>query len=405
MRTVSESTTRSAFDRRRDLRWRGALDVLGVLRREPGITRAALRQRSGLSSSSAAEITARLRDLALLHEAAAPVTGRGRPTTVLGAHPRGPLVLAVDLRHEDWRLALAGLDGRLEHAGAGRHRRRDPPSVLRALGSAIRAVRARQRKRVRVVSVAVAGTVQDHHLVQAATLGWGSVDLGGLLRGAGLPLLIGNNATLAGVAEARGGAGASARVVLHLTVEVGIGGILVVGGDPVTGATGAGGEFGHVPFGGPHLECPCGARGCWDILVDGRALARHLGDAEPANARTYARAVLDRASTDRAARRAVEACAAALGTGAAGLVNALDPDVVTLGGLAVGLQQTAPGSFRRAYLAGLMTFRRQRPPEVKPAFHGEEGALQGAAEVGLDLVLTEAGLASWARTLAKAASE
>jgi predicted NBD/HSP70 family sugar kinase len=382
--------------RRRDLRWRGALDILGVVRRDPGITRAALARRAGLSTGSAADITARLRELALLRESPAPVSGRGRPTTVLGAHPRGPLVLAVDLRHEDWRLALAGLDGRLDHVASGRHRRRDPRTVLGALGAAIAALRARHRDRIRVVSVAVAGTVQQQQLVQASTLGWGEVDLRPLLRGATLPLLVGNDATLAGVAEARGGAGVDARAVLHLIVEVGIGGILVVDGNPVVGATGAGGEFGHVPLGGSELRCPCGARGCWDIQVDGRAMARHLGKRAPANARSFARAVLGRAASDRAARRAVDMCAAALGSGTAGLVNALDPDVVTLGGLAMPLHQAAPRSFQRAYTSGLMAFRRRRPPEVRHAFHGEDGILQGAAEVGIDVILTEAGLAAWA---------
>lgn len=388
------TSTRS--ERRRDLRWRGALDVLAVVRREPGITRAALALRAGLSSGSATDIAARLRELALLQESPAPVTGRGRPTTVLGAHPEGPLVVVVDLRQEDWRLAVAGLDGRLQHLGAGRHARRDPRSVLNDLGAAIDAARERFRDRVRAVSVAVAGTVQEQQLVQATTLGWGRVDLGALLRGAALPLRVGNDATLAGVAEARTGVAARARAVLHLMVEVGIGGILVVGGDPVTGATGAGGEFGHVPLGDRRLRCPCGARGCWDLLVDGRAMARHLGDPPPANARTYARAVLDRAAHDRPARRAVTACAASLGAGVAALVNALDPDIITLGGLAAPIRAAAPRAFQAAYLSGLMAFRRRLPPEVKPASHGEDGALQGGAEIGLDAILTEEGLEAWA---------
>ena len=60
------------------------------------------------------------------------------------------------------------------------------------------------------------------------------------------------------------------------------------------------------------------------------------------------------------------------------------------------LHETSPRAFRRAYLAGLMTFRREHPPEVRTAFHGEDGALHGAAEVGLDAVLTEGGMARWA---------
>ncbi len=382
---------------RRDLRWRGALEVLAAVRREPGVTRAALARGTGLSTGSAAEIVARLRALALVREGPAPVAGRGRPTTVLGAHPGGPVVLAVDLRHEDWRLALAGLDGRLEPVASGRHQRRDPRSVLGAIAGAVARARARWPGRVRALSVAVAGVVQGDRLAQAATLGWGAIDLRPLLGRAPLPLLAGNDATLAGVAEARAGAAREARAVLHLTVEVGLGGILVVGGVPASGATGAGGEFGHLPLGDPRLRCPCGARGCWDLMVDGRAMARHLGERPPANARTYAREVLVRSVHEPAARRAVRATAAALGAGTAGLVNALDPEVITLGGLAVPLLRAAPRAFLGAYAGGLMSFRRAAPPEVRPAAFEDDGALRGAAEVGLDAVLTEVELDRWAR--------
>ncbi|WP_309234128.1 ROK family protein, partial [Micromonospora sp. ATA51] len=33
--------------------------------------------------------------------------------------------------------------------------------------------------------------------------------------------------------------------------------------DPVTGAHGAAGEYGHLPLGDRRRHCPCGARGCW----------------------------------------------------------------------------------------------------------------------------------------------
>src|SRR3954454_25028844 len=97
-------------------RWRTAADLLALVGREAGITRAGPPRRLAMSSGSATEITGRLRELALLGETRAPVRGRGRPTTVLTAHPAGPLVLGIDLRHADWRAALAGIDGRARPA-------------------------------------------------------------------------------------------------------------------------------------------------------------------------------------------------------------------------------------------------------------------------------------------------
>jgi predicted NBD/HSP70 family sugar kinase len=385
----------SAGARRRDARWGAAQEVLDLVRRRPGVTRAEAARLLGLSTGSATDLVGRLRELALVAEAPAPASGRGRPTSTLAAHPQGPVVLAVDLRHEDWRAAVAGLAG-IAEPGEPRRHGTDPQQTLAGIARAVAAARRRYRHRLRAVSVAVAGTVQDGRIRQASTLGWGAVDVGALGVAGRVPVLVGNDATLAGVAEARSGAATGAAAALHLTVEVGVGGTFVVGGLPQTGATGAGGEYGHLPFGDPALRCPCGARGCWDLEVDGRALARHLGADPPADAKSYARRVLARCPADSGARQAVRRVAAALGAGTAGLVNALDPEVVTVGGLAIEIRQAAGPDFDAAYLAGLMSFRRALPPPVQPAAHGDNGALHGAAEVGLDTALSAAGLAAWA---------
>ncbi|HEX4788418.1 MAG TPA: ROK family transcriptional regulator [Actinospica sp.] len=381
---------------RRDARWRGALEVLAEVRRQPGVTRAEAARRLRLGSGSATEIVSRLRALDLLDEVPAPVLGRGRPTTSLLPHPRGPLVAAVELRFEEWRCAVAGLDGRPAHLLARRHGG-DGEQVVEQIAATLRGLRDRYGRRLRAVSLAVAGAVRDGRLVQAATLSWGEVDLTGVLPDPGLPLLIGNDATLAGLAEARGGAGTGAGTVLHLTVEVGLGGVLVVGGRPVAGSHGAGGEYGHLPFGDRALRCPCGARGCWELEVDGRALARHLGaPSAPPDPRAYALAVLERAHGDERAARAVRRVAVALAGGIAGLVNAHDPDVVTLGGLAARIRDAAAEPFEHAYLDGLMAFQRADPVPLHPAALGEDGALFGAAAAGLDAVLSEEGLTAWA---------
>ena len=371
-------------------RWRAPAALLDEVRRAPGRTRAELARGLGLSSGTATEITARLRELELVAETAAPAGGRGRPTSVLGPHPQGPLVLVGEIRHEDWRVGVAGLDGEIAPVAGARHPHRPEP-VLRSLTAAVEDGLGRWGRRVRAVSVSVAATVRDGSLVQASTLGWGAVDLGALAP-PGLALLIGNDATLAGVAEARSGAAAGASTALHLTVEVGIGGTLVVDGRPAAGATGAGGEFGHMPFGDRALSCPCGARGCWDLEVDGRALARHLGEPAPVDPRSRLLAAFDEPVP--AARPALDRLAAALGAGAAGLVNALDPQVVTLGGLAAPLHRLP--AFREAFDGGLMTFHRTVQPAVRAAVHGDDGGLRGAAAVGLDEVFSERGIAAWA---------
>lgn len=381
------------------VRWLGAAQLVGVVRSEPGITRAAAAQRLGIGSGGATELLARMRQARLLDETPARAQGRGRPTTVLGPHADGPLVLAADLRATDWRLALAGIDGVPDVVAQAGYAGEQLEPVLSQLADAIGAIYRRKSKRLRAIAVSVAGTISGAKLVQFTSRGWNDVDLSVLTAKipdrAGVRLLLGNDATLAGLAEARSGAARSAATALYLIVAQGIGGTLVVNGEPLTGAHGAAGEYGHIPFGDPALICPCGARGCWDLTVDGRALARHRGDRPPDDPVGYVHDLVGRPKRDAATRRAFEAVAASLGRGTGGLVNLHDPEVVTLGGVAALLRAAAPDVFDDAYRDGLMAFRKNSPPPVRDAEHGEDGPLHGAVALALDHVTTAVGLADW----------
>jgi predicted NBD/HSP70 family sugar kinase len=381
------------------VRWLGAAQLIGVVRSEPGITRAAAAQRLGLGSARATELVARMRRARMLDEAPAPAQGRGRPTTVLGPHADGPLVLAADLRAADWRLAKAGVDGIPQMVAHEAYAGEEVDVVLTQLANAIGAFYRRKSKRLRGIAVSVAGPISGARLGQFPSRGWNDVDLSALTAKipdrAGVGLLLGNDATLAGLAEARTGAARGAATALHLIVAVGIGGTLVVNGDPVTGAQGAAGEYGHVPFADPALRCPCGASGCWDLTVDGRALARHRGDAPPDDPVGYVHDLLDSRKRDAPTHRAFEAVAASLGRGIGGLVNLHDPDVITLGGVAAPLRAAAPEAFDDAYRDGLMAFRKPSPPPVRDGVHGEDGPLYGAVALALDHVTAASGLADW----------
>jgi predicted NBD/HSP70 family sugar kinase len=242
----------------------------------------------------------------------------------------------------------------------------------------------------------VPGVVRAGIVVQASNLGWRDVDLRTVWArpAAGVPVLVGNDATFAGWAESRRGAAAGAGGVLHLHVDSGLGGVHLARDAQPPGDTDLAGEFGHMPFGDPRLVCECGARGCWDLMVDGRALARALGAPAPRDPAAYLLAMSGRA--DARTRRALARLAAALGRGAAGLVNALDPQLVTLGGSAAVLLEVMPEAVQSAYVGGLMAFRRASPVPLVPAALGPDGPLVGAVEVAFARVLAPEGLAAWA---------
>jgi predicted NBD/HSP70 family sugar kinase len=358
-----------------------AVALLETVHARPGLTRAAAAQLLGIGTGAATELVARLAQRELLAEEPAPPTGsRGRPTRRLTAHPAGPLVLAAAVTHEAWRVEAAELGGSRLAAVGGRNDEHDAAQVLGAMAAAIGDLRGRWPGRVRGLGVSVPGTVRDGHTLDASYLGWRDIDLRVLWPGAPL-FAADNDASLAALAESRRGAAAGAALSVHVRVDAGIGGAVVEQGRVLRGARGVAGEFGHMPFGDPAVRCPCGALGCWGTAVDGTALARRLGAPPPRDPVTYTAAVLARAAAGHPAEAAaVAAVTAELGRGVAGLVNALDPDLVTLGGHAADLAAAAPGALAASYAAGLMSFRRDTATPVIPAGLGEAGPLIGAAE-------------------------
>jgi predicted NBD/HSP70 family sugar kinase len=373
-----------------ELRAAGALAVLRLVHEHPGVSRAEVARALTLRTGSASEIVGRLRDRRLLAEVAPGDTGRrGRPSGLLVPHPDGPVVLAAEIAHAGWRATAVELGGHPIAERRGR-RARDPMQALREIRRALGDLHGLVGNRCAAVAVSVAGTVVGERLVEAATLRWRDLDLARVIPGSlgDVPFVAGNDATLAGLAEARRGVAAGVPVVVYLSVEVGIGGVLLVGGRPLLGALGEAGEFGHMPFGDPALRCPCGARGCWDLEVDGRALARALGRRTPADPRRFAERTLAAARSGATLEQsAVDGVAYALGRGTGAVVNALDPSLVVVGALAADMLALAPAKLRAGYEAALMRHRRADPPAVVPgAVAG--ASLVGAAEAAFDAILT-----------------
>ena len=155
-----------------------------------------------------------------------------------------------------------------------------------------------------------------------------------------------------------------------------------------------------MPFGDPARRCRCGARGCWNTSLDGRALARLLHQRVPANDVGYLRRVLASARAGQpGALSAIRAVAGSIGRGIAGLVNGLDPHLVVVGGLGPELLHIAADEVTAAYHDGLMAFRAVPPPPIVPARLGSDAPLLGAADEAFALLLTDEGLSRTDRNL------
>jgi glucokinase len=166
----------------------------------------------------------------------------------------------------------------------------------------------------------------------------------------GIPVFVDNDATVAALAEACEDGEIKTQNLVMLTVGTGVGGGLVLNGRPYRGATGAAAELGHMLI-GLDLEGDVPAPGAFpqqgslESLAAGSALDRlartaaaehpesHLGRQLAAGEEISGHDVVDGAKDgDQVAIDLLAKLGERLGIGIANMINALDPDVVAIGG-------------------------------------------------------------------------
>lgn len=243
------------------------------------------------------------------------------------------------------------------------------------------------------VGVGAAGLVDLAGVVRyAPNLDWRDTPLQDELATVlGVDVRVENDAAAAAWGEYRVGAAQHATGgALMLTVGTGVGGGLIMDDHLVRGATGVGGEFGHmiVAEGGP--RCPCGNHGCLEALASGSAIGRMAREAVadpdvPDSALLYVDDVTGTAVT-RAARdgdvlaaRILSRAGTWLGVGIASLVNSLDPEVVVIGGGALSAGALLLDPAVEAYHARVVAREHRTVPPVLRAKLGDDAGLIGAA--------------------------
>lgn len=165
-------------------------------------------------------------------------------------------------------------------------------------------------------------------------LGAGGLSLRGALEAAtGTAVTVENdvNAAALGAAAVLGALAPGRPADLaYLSIGTGLAAGLVLDGRLRRGAQGAAGEIGHVPLDPSGPLCPCGQRGCLEVLASGRAIARAWPTADGVHP---ARALFD--AVDAGRPDAVEACSRVTGHLAVAvrlLVCTVDVATVVLGG-------------------------------------------------------------------------
>jgi predicted NBD/HSP70 family sugar kinase len=367
------------------LRQGNRLRVIGVLERRAQASRAEIARETGLSPTAVTSLVADLvaEGLVVERRDSAPSPMRrngGRPPTLLSLDPSSGGFAGVYFAHDSVRAAVVDRSGTLlldarEDLDVD-HRPEQALARAEALTAALVARSGLERERIGGLGVAVSAPLRSATgvLAQPSVLpGWVGVEVAAALEARlRLPVHVGNDANLGGLAEAAVGAGRAVRNLIYVMLSAGVGAALILDGRLYEGATGTAGELGHIVIDPDGEICRCGNRGCLETVSSSTALIRDLAAAHGTSL-TFPGLIELLQAGDPPALRAIADAGRAVGRALAAICTMLDPGTIVIGG------ELAAGG--EALLAGIRESIDRETSATGRAYEVVRGSLGPTAEV------------------------
>jgi glucokinase len=203
---------------------------------------------------------------------------------------------------------------------------------------------------------------------------------------------IDNDANAAALAESKWGAGRGYRNLFYATIGTGIGAGLVFDGQIYHGRTGSAVEGGHQGIDPRGPLCPCGKRGCIEVLAAGPAIARRAreklshaaksallemtgGDAQGITSEMVAKAYW---AGDGIAKEVMKETLDLLGYWLGNVIDLVEPDVIVIGGGVSSMLAPFLEEIRARWTGACLNPYPQEIPLVL-AHYKEDAGIAGAA--------------------------
>ena len=259
-------------------------------------------------------------------------------------------------------------------------------NILSDIAASVRAKmsdKSIDKENVAGVGVGAPGPVDGEGIIhKAVNLGWGEMNLKKELTTLldGMRVEGGNDANVAALGEMWKGGGQGHKNLVAVTLGTGVGGGIIINGRIMTGATGSGGEIGHIHVEDHETEvCGCGNYGCLEEYASATGITRLANRQLQASDKpsvlrqgeVSAKAVFDAVKAgDELAIEVAKQFGNYLGKGLAVIACVVNPEIFVIGG---GVSK-----------AGEVLFEYIRPAFDKTVFHGCRNTQFALATLGND---------------------
>jgi len=322
---------------RDSMRRQNLATMLGIVHVQKQLTRTGLTTYMQLTRSTIGNLLEELRTLGMVVLVDGPrATGFvGRTSPEVRLVPQGAQAIAVYIGRDSLRAATVGLGGRvlkrMDVATAGLD---GPEQFVAAIVALVAKLTAGLPTAAPTVGLGVGlpGMVGDDGCVRLApSLGWSDVPLQAMLERqlpTSLPVKLSNDGDLGALAEhTRGAAAGSDHMIFVGCDDWGVGAGVISGGHAVRGVGGYAGELGHSIVSPRGRRCQCGRKGCWETEIGPTRVAEALNLENPSLS-----ALATALSELRSPSQRLRKIGRYLGLGLGNAVNALNPELIVLGG-------------------------------------------------------------------------
>lgn len=332
--------------------------VINTIIKYGPISRTELRDRVGLTAATVINITNDLLERnILLQEGLAAASSKGRKALMLNVNPTAFYTLGVSLSTRRLRVGLANFQGQIvDHVDVTIRNTITPEEAVDLIQQNVQMlVEKHQVPTEKLVGVGVAapGPLDTHTgliTVPPDLPNWRNVPLQKLLEERlQLPVRVDNETNAAALAECFAGGDEKEFVFFISMFRLGVGGGLVLNGEPLLGFHGSAGEVGHLLVQPGGRKCGCGSRGCLEAMISEDALleaAAAGGAGEISLEELFARSK----SMDPVCYAVVKQAADYLTMAICDVVHMVSPSRIVLGGpLAEMSPQLADLAFRQVH--------------------------------------------------------
>jgi glucokinase len=297
----------------------------------------------------------------------------------------GKYVFGVDVGGTTVKLGLFDIEGNLLDKWEIPTRKENGGELI--LADTAESIKEKDMLKKDVVGVGLGapGPIDGEGTVYGAVnLGWGTFSIRDTLAELlDLPVKAGNDANVAALGEMWKGGGQGCKNLIAVTLGTGVGGGIIVNGEILTGAVGAGGEIGHMHVEDNETErCGCGNTGCLEEYASATGVVRLARRAlrsceDPSVLRNVpeeklsAKKVFDAVKDgDDLAVKIAEQFGEYLGKGLGVVASIINPEVIVIGG---GVSK-----------AGKILFEYISPYFYKTVFRGSSDVKFALATLGND---------------------